>query len=239
MSEGFLGRWSRRKQEALAQQPEPETAPERGNEKVRAPELPPEHAAAAQAEPGKSVANAPLPTLEDVRTLTPDSDFQPFMRSGVGAEVRNAAMKKLFTDPHFNVMDGLDIYIDDYNTPNPLPLAVIKAVAKANRFVINRMQLRDGRVHRVGRELDVSRGLRDLTIGRSELARAHSSGKTTRSSLWMSSSLGPLAPFLPASLAAGALWQWIGPGAAMASGAIAAAIAAWLMLSQPVKTPSA
>lgn len=131
MSEGFFGRWSRRKQEALAQQPEPETAPERGNEKVRAPELPPEHAAAAQAEPGKSVANAPLPTLEDVRALTPDSDFQPFMRSGVGAEVRNAAMKKLFTDPHFNVMDGLDIYIDDYSQPDPMPAGMLRKMASA------------------------------------------------------------------------------------------------------------
>jgi hypothetical protein len=33
--------------------------------------------------------------------------------------VRNAALKKLFTDPHFNVMDGLDVYIDDYGKPDP------------------------------------------------------------------------------------------------------------------------
>ena len=31
-------------------------------------------------------------------------------------------MKKLFSDPHFNVMDGLDTYIDDYGKPDPLPL---------------------------------------------------------------------------------------------------------------------
>ena len=131
MSEGFFGRWSRRKQESLAQQPEPETAPERGDEKAQGPELSPEHAAAAQAEPGQSVASAPLPTLEDVRALTPESDFQPFMRSGVGAEVRNAAMKKLFTDPHFNVMDGLDIYIDDYSKPDPLPLELARKLTSA------------------------------------------------------------------------------------------------------------
>ena len=131
MSEGFFGRWSRRKQESLAQQPEPETAPERGDEKAQGPELSPEHAAAAQAEPGQSVASAPLPTLEDVRALTPESDFQPFMRSGVGAEVRNAAMKKLFTDPHFNVMDGLDIYIDDYSQPDPMPAGMLRKMASA------------------------------------------------------------------------------------------------------------
>ena len=31
-------------------------------------------------------------------------------------------MKKLFSDPHFNVMDGLDTYIDDYGKPDPIPL---------------------------------------------------------------------------------------------------------------------
>jgi hypothetical protein len=61
---------------------------------------------------------APLP---DVNALTPASDFAPFMARGVDAGVRNLAMKKLFTDPHFNVMDGLDIYIDDYGKPDPIP----------------------------------------------------------------------------------------------------------------------
>ena len=131
MSEGFFGRWSRRKQEALAQQPEPETAPERGDEKAQALAVTRELAAPAQAEPDQTIASAPVPTLEDVRTLTPDSDFQPFMRSGVGAEVRNAAMKKLFTDPHFNIMDGLDIYIDDYSQPDPMPAGMLRKMASA------------------------------------------------------------------------------------------------------------
>ena len=29
--------------------------------------------------------------------------------------------KTLFQDPHYNVMDGLDTYIDDYSKPDPLP----------------------------------------------------------------------------------------------------------------------
>ena len=131
MSEGVFGRWSRRKQEALAVPHQPETAPEPGDGQTEAPELPTEHAAAAQAEPDQTIASAPVPTLEDVRTLTPDSDFQPFMRSGVGAEVRTAAMKKLFTDPHFNVMDGLDIYIDDYSQPDPMPAGMLRKMASA------------------------------------------------------------------------------------------------------------
>ncbi len=37
-------------------------------------------------------------------------------------------MKKLFTDPHFNVMDGLDTYIDDYGKPDPIPLAMLRSM---------------------------------------------------------------------------------------------------------------
>ena len=56
---------------------------------------------------------------------------QAFASRAVAPEVRNAAMKKLFTDPHFNVMDGLDIYIDDYTQPDPLPAAMLKQMASA------------------------------------------------------------------------------------------------------------
>ena len=61
-----------------------------------------------------------LPTLADVAALTSDADFSRFVGRQVSAQVRNAALKKLFADPHFNVMDGLDIYIDDYSIPSPL-----------------------------------------------------------------------------------------------------------------------
>jgi hypothetical protein len=53
------------------------------------------------------------------------------MARKVEPEVRNAAMKKLFADPHFNVMDGLDTYIDDYSKPDPLPLAMLRQMASA------------------------------------------------------------------------------------------------------------
>jgi hypothetical protein len=40
-------------------------------------------------------------------------------------------MKKLFTDPHFNVMDGLDIYIDDYTKFEPIPAAMLAMLVHA------------------------------------------------------------------------------------------------------------
>lgn len=62
-----------------------------------------------------------LPTLEDVAALTPESDYSPFVRRGVDQTVQRSALKKLFSDPHFNLMDGLDTYIDDYNKFEPIP----------------------------------------------------------------------------------------------------------------------
>jgi hypothetical protein len=73
----------------------------------------------------------PPPTLSDVAALTSESDFSRFVAPDVDGQVKNAALKKLFGDPHFNVMDGLDTYIDDYNKPDPLPLASIRKMAQA------------------------------------------------------------------------------------------------------------
>jgi hypothetical protein len=66
-----------------------------------------------------------------VARLTRDADFSPFVGRQVPADVRNAAMKKLFTDPHYNVMDGLDIYIDDYSQPSPLSAAMMAKMVGA------------------------------------------------------------------------------------------------------------
>jgi hypothetical protein len=66
-----------------------------------------------------------------VQALTTESDFKPFMARNVDPEVKNAAMKKLFEDPHYNVMDGLDTYIDDYSKPDPLPDSMLRQMASA------------------------------------------------------------------------------------------------------------
>jgi len=73
----------------------------------------------------------PQPTLDEVQALTPASDFTRFVAPGVDVEVKNAAMKKLFADPHFNVMDGLDTYIDDYGKPDPIPEAMLRRMTQS------------------------------------------------------------------------------------------------------------
>jgi Protein of unknown function (DUF3306) len=127
---GFLGRWSRRKLDVKEGKP---VAPEPMASDLVAPPAPvvappPPVAQAARAE---APAPAALPTLDEAQALTPQSDFKPFMSRGVAPEVKNAAMKRLFTDPQFNVMDGLDTYIDDYSKPDPIPAAMLRQMASA------------------------------------------------------------------------------------------------------------
>jgi hypothetical protein len=144
---GFLSRWARRKSDALQATPlaEPmalaKTGALPGTEAELTQPVPAEMTPLATPSPGTAggadAANPPeLPqkpalSLDDVKLLTKDSDFKPYMASDVGPEVRNAAMKKLFADPHFNVMDGLDIYIDDYSKADPIPESMLRQMASA------------------------------------------------------------------------------------------------------------
>ncbi|MEY3888801.1 MAG: hypothetical protein RL650_2893 [Pseudomonadota bacterium] len=126
---GFFSRWSQRKQAVKLGLAEEEKPQPKNTELVQSKAAPlatlHQDAADNKAEPVK------LPTLADVEQLTPQSDFSSFMSQGVTPEVRNAAMKKLFTDPHYNVMDGLDIYIGDYNTPDPMPAGMLAKMVGA------------------------------------------------------------------------------------------------------------
>jgi hypothetical protein len=130
---GFLGRWSRRKADAMLGKPLAEPSPPSPAPVAAVPQGVPQGEvgpapAADAAEPEKTLS------LEDVKLLTKDSDFKPFMAGNVGPAVRNAAMKKLFADPHFNIMDGLDIYIDDYSKPDPVSESMLRKM-NGSRFL--------------------------------------------------------------------------------------------------------
>ena len=125
MPDGFLGRWSKRKLDANEGKPvEAEPQPLVVEPQVVIP------AEAGIQTPAPDEAPPPL-TLEDAQALTAESDFRPFAARGVAPEVRNAAMKKLFSDPHYNVMDRLDTYIDDYSQPDPIPKEMLRKLASA------------------------------------------------------------------------------------------------------------
>ena len=138
MTEGFLGRWSKRKQASLAiNTPTDAKAVQVDRQKISVASKvsntdPTDSTKLETAKPALADAqDVTLPDMSDVLNLTRDSDFAPFVARNVSPEVRNAAMKQLFTDPHYNVMDRLDIYIDDYSKPDPLPLAMMRQLASA------------------------------------------------------------------------------------------------------------
>ena len=120
MADGFLGRWSKRK--SSKEEVSPENKVETSNE-------------ASQTLPDEGIREAAPPpaTLEDVAKIDRlDPDFSAFMKPDVDPVVQQAALKKMFTDPHFNIMDGLDIYIDDYSKPDPLPPGMLERMVQSD-----------------------------------------------------------------------------------------------------------
>jgi hypothetical protein len=115
-NEGFLQRWSRLKAEPVAPAPV-EVAP--------APVL---------VQPDEPEVEVALPTLADAAALDAGSDYSAFVGRSVDASVRRLAMKKLFADPHFNVKDGLDIYMGDYNVPSPVSEAMLASMSHARNI---------------------------------------------------------------------------------------------------------
>jgi Protein of unknown function (DUF3306) len=115
--DSFLGRWSKRKHAARRGETPPEPA-----RAEPAPPAPPPPAAAPAAPPE-------LPPVDSLKGLA--SDYQDFLRPDVDPATKSAALRKLFGDPHFNQMDGLDIYIDDYTKEDPIPPAMLRAMNQA------------------------------------------------------------------------------------------------------------
>ena len=126
MSENFLSRWSKRKLEVRAQEKLAEEAPAvQDKAPVSAVNVESENRAHELVKADSQVQpvpdpELPLPTEADLLAVRQGGDIKAFMVDKVSAELKNKAFKALFSRPEFNVMDGLDIYIDDYNKFTPL-----------------------------------------------------------------------------------------------------------------------
>jgi hypothetical protein len=140
--ETFLARWSRRKRAAEREaEPPAEVAvpavvsdlPAKvGGEGVASGG--PVPAPAPVGETGDT-AEVPLPSIESLEGLR--SDYTAFFQQPVGEDLRRAALKKLFADPHFNQMDMLDVYVDDYTQFEPLPAALRMRLPSARAFLLD------------------------------------------------------------------------------------------------------
>ena len=107
--EPFLSRWSRRKEEVRRETQEPLSKPAEKKD--------------------------PAPQLPSLDQLTFESDYRGFLHPKVSEDMRRAALKKLFSDPHFNIMDGLDVYIDDYSKSDPIPAAMLAGLRQAQQIL--------------------------------------------------------------------------------------------------------
>jgi hypothetical protein len=117
----FLRRWSRLKREAASPKTNPEVE--------KNPEVKAEAEAQTQAPPP-----VPLPSVD---SLTFESDFKGFMQGKVEEGIKRAALKKLFADPRFNVMDGLDTYIADYTKSDTIPEEMFERLARKREQLFN------------------------------------------------------------------------------------------------------
>jgi hypothetical protein len=133
---GFLSRWSRRKQalargEEVSEPAPPEPPP------LQAPPVEPPEAALTEAPPPAPAEPAFDPsTLPDLETLDVASDFAAFLKPGVPAALRNAALRKAWLlDPlirdHVSPLD----YAWDFNSPGGLPHGFAAELGEAAEVV--------------------------------------------------------------------------------------------------------
>ena len=101
-NETFLGRWSRLKREERSEEKKLLEKPE-----TDAPQLPP------------------------ADQLTAESDFTGFMHPKVEDALRRVALKKLFTDPHFNTPDPFEPFSGDWTVAEPISDELMKTLNQA------------------------------------------------------------------------------------------------------------
>jgi hypothetical protein len=120
--DGFLARWSRRKRgEGQAAAPEPPKPPS-----LPAPPAEAGPAGTAEHEPACPIPDLPatdLASLPGIEELTADSDFSLFLRPGIPAGLRHAALRRMWSlDPSIRDYIGPVEYQWDFNAPGGLPL---------------------------------------------------------------------------------------------------------------------
>jgi uncharacterized protein DUF3306 len=87
--------------------------------------------------PAEKKEDTPKPTLPPVDKLTPESDFTGFMHPKVEDALRRVALKKLFSDPHFNLPDPYEAYSGDWTVGEPIPEEMLATLNQAQRLLFS------------------------------------------------------------------------------------------------------
>jgi hypothetical protein len=112
--EPFLERWSRRKLEQVDMRAEEAALPAQSDQK-----------------------DEPAVALPPIESLNSESDFTPFMNPKVDGVTRRAALKKLFTDAHYNIPDPFEAYSEDYTVSEAIPLEMLKTLNHAQKLLFD------------------------------------------------------------------------------------------------------
>lgn len=118
--EKFLSRWSRLKHENENRLPEKK-----------------EDAS------GSASNETPAPVLPPVDKLTPESDFTGFMHPKVEDALRRAALKKLFSDPHFNVPDPYEPFSGDWTGGEPISEEMLATLNQARTLLFDKKEKKE------------------------------------------------------------------------------------------------
>lgn len=117
--DGFLARWSRRKLSAAVPRP-----PDENDASAKDPAAV-EATASAEDPPREDLQSAPtaepldLSALPPVESITAETDLAPFLRPGVPLDLKNAALRQMWSaDPAIRNFKGLQEYDWDFNSPD-------------------------------------------------------------------------------------------------------------------------
>ena len=81
---------------------------------------------------------SPAPALPPVDKLTPESDFSGFMHPKVEDALRRVALKKLFSDPQFNVPDPYEPYSGDWTVGEVIPDEMMATLNQARTLLFDK-----------------------------------------------------------------------------------------------------
>jgi hypothetical protein len=86
----------------------------------------------------QTTEDTPAPVLPPVGKLTPESDFTGFMHPKVEDALRRVALKKLFSDPHFNVPDPFEAYSGDWTGGEPISEEMLATLNQARTLLFDK-----------------------------------------------------------------------------------------------------
>ena len=90
--------------------------------------------------PAPKTDESPAPAVPPIEKLTPESDFTAFMNPKVKEELRRLALKKLFSDPHFNVPDPFEPFSGDWTVGEPIPQEMLATLNQARSVLFTEQE---------------------------------------------------------------------------------------------------